>query len=186
MKICLIAAGQIPIPAPGWGGVEVLITNYYEELKKQGHQVLITNTCNLSSAVETVNKWNPDFVHLHYDVYSHIMSQIECKNKAITSHYPYIDFPDIASKEGYTWIYDALKGQKDSRVFALSNFNKRVYESRGIEQSRVSVWNYGIPNKFKFLENPQNPEKTICLGKIEPRKRQAFLQTTNSNIDFAI
>ena len=43
MKICLIGPGIMPIPPPGWGAVEILIWDYYCELKKQGVNVAIIN-----------------------------------------------------------------------------------------------------------------------------------------------
>ncbi len=182
----MISGGHLPIPSKGWGGVEVLLTNYLYELKNQGHEVLITNTQNLDLVAQTVNDWEPDFVHLHYDRYTKFLDRIECPKKAITSHYPYIDYPDIAQKEGYTWIYEHLKDQKDSYVFSLSNFNKEVLVEKGVEPERIETWMYGIPCKdFKFSTQPKKPERTICLGKIEPRKRQSFLQTVGANIDFA-
>ena len=67
MKICMISGGHLPIPSSGWGGVEVLITNYFEELKSLGHEVLITNTANLDSVVKVVNDWSPDFVLKQFD-----------------------------------------------------------------------------------------------------------------------
>jgi len=182
----MISGGQLPIPSKGWGGVEVLLTNYLKELENQGHQVVIANTTSLDLVESTINDWNPDFVHLHYDVYTEFMSKIKCKKKAITSHYPYIDYPHIADKEGYSWIYEKMNKQTDSYVFSLSGFNKRIFEERGLEPSRVHVWKYGIPHKdFRYSSSPEKPDRSICLGKIEPRKRQSFLQTVAANIDFA-
>lgn len=182
----MIAGGHLPIPSKGWGGVEVLLTNYLAELEAQGHQVLITNTTNLESVATTVNDWDPDFVHLHYDGYTKFMDRINCSTKAITSHFPYIDYPEIAIKTGYEWIYHAFKDQKDSYIFSLSDFNEQILQSQGVDSKRLRVWQYGIPHKkFRFSTDPQKPNRTICLGKIEPRKRQSFLQTTSANIDFA-
>ena len=34
MKIALVAGGHLPIPPEGWGGVEHLIWNFHNQLKK--------------------------------------------------------------------------------------------------------------------------------------------------------
>ena len=43
MKIGLIGPGIMSIPPEGWGAVEILIWDYYNELKKQGINVKIIN-----------------------------------------------------------------------------------------------------------------------------------------------
>ncbi len=186
MKICLISGGHLPIPSNGWGGVEVLLTNYMKELKSQGHEVLVTNTANLESVVNVVNDWSPDFVHLHYDGYANIMSKLDVGKKAITSHYPYIDYPERAQKDGYGWIFDVLSSQKDSHIFGLSDLNGEVFSAKGVNPKRLRKWVYGIPSEeFKFSNSPKFKDRSICLGKIEPRKKQAFLQTVHADVDFA-
>ena len=185
MKICMISGGHLPIPAAGWGGVEVLITNYFKELKNIGHEVLVCNTGNLEKVNEVVNEWSPDFVHLHYDQYSEMMSGLKCSKKAITSHYPYIDYPEIANNDGYSWIYDKIAKQDDSYIFGLSDLNKEVFLTKGVADKRLRKWVYGIPHEsFRFSSAPKLRERTVCLGKIEPRKKQAFLQPNVSNVDF--
>lgn len=182
----MISGGHLPIPAAGWGGVEVLITNYFKELCNLNHEVLICNTANLDKVIEVVNEWVPDFVHLHYDQYSSLMSRIDCPRKAITSHYPYIDYPDIAEDDGYSWIYSELIKQKDCHIFGLSDLNKKVFFDKGAEKYRLRKWSYGIPHTdFRFTDYPNKEGKTICLGKIEPRKKQTFLQSCSQDIDFA-
>ena len=185
MKICMISGGHLPIPAAGWGGVEVLITNYFKELSNNGHEVMICNTRNLGKVAEVVNAWSPDFVHLHYDQYSGLMSNINCSKKAITSHYPYIDYPGIAENDGYSWIYEKLVEQDDSYIFGLSDLNQEVFSSKGAAKNRLRKWVYGIPHEsFRFTARPKLKQRTVCLGKIEPRKKQAFLQSSVSNVDF--
>ena len=57
----------MPIPPVGWGAVEILIWDYYQELIKLGHEVQIVNTPNQKEIITQVNEFNPDFVHLQYD-----------------------------------------------------------------------------------------------------------------------
>jgi hypothetical protein len=62
MKIALIGPGIMPIPPIGWGGVEHLIWNFNNQLKKNGDDVAIINTQNLNEVVEEVNSGNYDSV----------------------------------------------------------------------------------------------------------------------------
>ena len=94
MKIALIGPGIMPIPPTGWGGVEHLIWNYNNQLKKIGDEVVIINTKDLHEVVRIVNSGNFDAVHLHYDHYSTVMPHLNCKKKMVTSHYPYLENPE--------------------------------------------------------------------------------------------
>ena len=183
MKICMIAPGELPIPPKGWGGVEALIWNYKGELENQGHEVVITNTKDLRSVIQAVNAWKPDFVHLQYDVYADIMPYIQAPVKAMTSHYPYLDYPDM--RKDYEWIFHKFC-QNHSYIFTLSELNNFHFKSFGAREDLLWAWTYGVNSEnFNFNLNPSLPERTLCLGKVEPRKQQAYLQTLNANIDFA-
>ena len=67
MKVSIIGPGIMPIPPTGWGAVEILIWDYYQELTKLGHEVQIVNTPNHNDIINQVNSFKPDFVHLQYD-----------------------------------------------------------------------------------------------------------------------
>ena len=95
----------MPIPPEGWGGVEHLIWNFHNQLKKDGDEVTIINTKDLHKIVNTINTGKFDAVHLHYDQYANIMPYIECDRKMITSHYPYLENPEPQ----YEFLYDLLK-----------------------------------------------------------------------------
>jgi glycosyltransferase involved in cell wall biosynthesis len=188
----MIGPGIMPIPPKGWGGVEALIWNYKLELEKQGHEVFILNTffgndlskCQpevIKSAIQEVNEWGPDFVHLQYDHYADIMPFINA-SRAMTSHYPYLDYPD--KRKEYEWIFHKYC-QNHSYVFTLSDLNTQHFKSFGTREDLLWTWIYGVDSeRFEFEDKPSFPNKTICLGKIEPRKQQAYLQTLNEGIDF--
>ena len=182
MKICMIVGGKLPLPPQGWGGVEATAWNYMLELKKRGHEVLITNTGNLQRVLETINNWQPDFVHLQYDVWADIMPNIKAPVKAMTSHYPYLDYPE--KRRDYEWIFHKFC-DNDSHIFTLSNLNTKHFRSFGAKESRLWTWKFGVDSdKFRFNTSVELPNRTISLGKIEPRKRQSSLQSLNANIDF--
>jgi hypothetical protein len=69
-------------------GIDVTIINKMRN--NQGDQIH-PNTVYCRELIQEINKGNYDFVHLHYDVLYHILSHLNCKKKALTSHYPYIN-----------------------------------------------------------------------------------------------
>ena len=180
MKIALVAGGHLPIPPAGWGGVEHLIWNFTKQLEKDGDEVVIVNTQDLNEAIETVNSQEFDAVHLHYDGYADIMPQLNCGRKLITSHYPYLTNPE----REYLWIFDKLKNC-GSYIVCLSEEIQNAFIQRGVAQTDVSVLPCGIEvESYTFEDEASFPDRSIVIGKVEPRKRQAFLQNKNLNIDF--
>ena len=177
MKIALIGPGIMPIPPEGWGGVEHLIWNFHNQLKKDGDEVTIINTKDLHKIVNTINVGKFDAVHLHYDQYANIMPYIECDRKMITSHYPYLENPEPQ----YEFLYDLLKDSK-SHIVSLSDRIKDEFVRRGIDD--VSVLPCGIETDLYSLDDVVHSDRSIVVGKLEPRKRQAFLQKKGLNIDF--
>ena len=177
MKIALIGPGIMPIPPEGWGGVEHLIWNFHNQLKKDGDEVTIINTKDLHKIVNTINTGKFDAVHLHYDQYANIMPYIECDRKMITSHYPYLENPEPQ----YEFLYDLLKDSK-SHIVSLSDRIKDEFVRRGIDD--VSVLPCGIEIDLYSLDDVVYSDRSIVVGKLEPRKRQAFLQKKGLNIDF--
>ena len=177
MKIALIGPGIMPIPPEGWGGVEHLIWNFHNQLKKDGDEVTIINTKDLHKIVNTINTGKFHAVHLHYDQYANIMPYIECDRKMITSHYPYLENPEPQ----YEFLYDLLKDSK-SHIVSLSDRIKDEFVRRGIDD--VSVLPCGIETDLYSLDDVVYSDRSIVVGKLEPRKRQAFLQKKGLNIDF--
>ena len=181
MKIALIAGGHLPIPPKGWGGVEHLIWNFYLQLKKVGDEPVIVNTKNLNEIISTLNEQDFDAVHLHYDQYANIMPYLKCRKQMITSHYPYLENPEPQ----YVFLYDLLKGT-GSHIVSLSDRIKDEFVRREIPEKDVSVLPCGIDIDLYSLdeEDVLYPDRSIVVGKIEPRKRQAHLQKHDLNIDF--
>ena len=181
MKICLIAEGILPIPPSGWGGVEHLIWNFKTQLEKLGDEVFIINTKNIQEIVQTVNSNNFDAVHLHYDQYANILPHLNCEKKFITSHYPYLENPEPSC----LFLYDILKNCQ-SHIISLSDRIKKSLVDIGIEENNISILPCGIDTELYSIDYTDvlYPDRSIILGKIEPRKRQAHLQNKGLNIDF--
>ena len=181
MKIGLIAGGHLEIPPKGWGGVEHLIWNFRQQLIGLGHEVDIINTQNLNEIIQRVNNGQFDVVHIHYDQYANIFTYLNCGKKLITSHYPYLENPEPQ----YLFLYDILK-ECGAHNVVLSDRIKNQFLQRGFYEKDISILPCGIDVNQYVLDEKEIlfPNKSIVVGKIEPRKRQAFLQNKNLNIDF--
>ncbi len=184
MKIALIGPGIIDIPPKGWGAVETIIHEMQKGLLRRGHEVLIVNTKEKAGIISSVNQFAPDFVYCQYDEHIDIMDKIECKNKAITSHFGYLD--QVWRFQKYKRnIHDKIIASGDVHILALSPSIARVYLSGGADRTRVHVLPNGVNvSCFRFSGEPRYHSKSICLGKIDSRKRQSLLQKLDADVDF--
>jgi len=178
MKIALVGPGIMPIPPTGWGAVEILIWDTKNALEKLGHKVHIVNTKDGRQIIEEINNFRPDFVHVHYDEFVPIIPYIQYPN-AITSHFGYLERPELFN--GYVNILNAFTQIKPN-VFCLSEGIKNVYKvMSGIPSERLFVTPNGVDTaKFRTVEKPKYPDRSIYLAKIDYRKRQHLLQDINS------
>jgi glycosyltransferase involved in cell wall biosynthesis len=179
MKISIIGPGIMPIPPTGWGAVEILIWDYYQELTKLGHEIQIVNTPNPNEIISEIESFKPDFVHCQYDNFYHILDKLTCPNIGITSHYGYLEahFPNYM---GYNHIMQGfLKG--NFKILCLSENIKNIYSRLGVPDSRLFVTPNGArKDMFRFDENCLYPNRSIFLAKITPRKRQTLVQGIDS------
>lgn len=168
----------MPIPPTGWGAVEILIWDTKNALEKLGHKVHIVNTKDGRQIIEEINNFRPDFVHVHYDEFVPIIPYIQYPN-AITSHFGYLERPELFN--GYVNILNAFTQIKPN-VFCLSEGIKNVYKvMSGIPSERLFVTPNGVDTKkFKTVEEPKYPDRSIYLAKIDYRKRQHLFQGINS------
>ena len=193
MKIALIAPGIMSIPPSGWGAVEILIWDYYNELCTVGHDVVIINkmrnnpsdqsnseTAYCQALIAEINKGEYDFVHLHYDVLFHIIPFLTAKIIGITSHYPYIDNLGKHAGDGFTGIFNFMVQlpHSDSQVlinFVLADKDIATLIKHGADAKYIYKLENGIADKFtcKTVKEAEHIDKTIYLGKITNRKGQS-------------
>ena len=183
MKIALIGPGIMPIPPPGWGAVEILIWDYYQELTRRGHDVSIINTKDVIDIVTQVNEGGYDFVHLHYDVYYQVLDKLQCPKIAITSHYPYIDQLEKHHNDGYTRVFDFLVKQTRFYNFVLAEKDYTAFLKCGANPNYLKKIKNGINGDlFSFSREPCL-KKCVYLGKITVRKNQKKYQSI-PDVDF--
>jgi len=179
MKICIVGPGILPIPPTGWGAVEILIDDYRKNLEALGHNVEIVNCRNPQIIVGLVNYLKPDFVHIQYDEFINIVSHLECKNIAITSHYGYLEQSNRWDP-GYNDIFWNFVNS-NVNIFCLSPGIAEVYRRGNIPENKIYVIPNGVRNDlFRFNEECKFPDRTLYLAKVDFRKRQHMFQDIDS------
>lgn len=187
----------MPIPPVGWGAVEILIWDYFNELLNQGHDVKIvnklrhngreqndTNSSYCQQLIAEINSGNYDFVHLHYDCLYHILPFLTCKKIGITSHYPYIDQPDKHMSDGFTPIYNFLTTNTQIYNFVLAQKDLDFLLKHCSNSNNIIKLENGVNvGAFNFKQTGDNVGRTIYLGKVSDRKGQNKYDKL-SNIDF--
>lgn len=185
MKLAIVGPGIMDIPPKSWGAVEILVHDYANAMGAIGWEVLVVNTPDRREIIRSVNNFAPDFVHIHYDEFAILAEQLECPNVAVTSHFGYLDqvWGHLAYRQN---VHRVIVQTQKLRVFALSPSIAEVYVSDGKPPSLISVLPNGVQTSlFRQVESPSKGNRSICLGKIEPRKQQGLLQSLDSDIDFA-
>lgn len=179
MKIILVGPGNMPIPPPGWGAVEILIWDYYNVLTRIGHIVHIINTRDRNEITRITNSINADVVHVHYDEFWDVIPNLNTPIKIITSHYPYITDTSKWKNDRYGEIMNGFRQITSASNVSVCCLNKScidVFTSHGIPLNRMFIMRNGmIPDNIRFNEDTISPEY-VCVAKLEPRKRQYLTQ----------
>jgi len=184
----LIGPGIMSIPPNCWGAVETLIWDYSIFLKDLGHIVDIVNTQNYEEIVQTVNNGNYDVAHLHYDVFVDIIPYLKAKIICITSHYPYIDKPNLWGnyRDIFLKICNLVKSN-NIYYYSISEKDRDTFlkfDDMKLFINKFIVMKNGVDtNSFLFSTIPQFSNKSLTLGKIEQRKRQ-YLTYSLKDIDY--
>jgi hypothetical protein len=178
MRISIIGPA-LPIPPKGWGAVESLIWDMKLSLNKLGHEVQIINVADPYQIINMINQFRPDFVHINYDdwigLYPYI--QYPC---AVTTHFAYIERPELMG--GYKQrVFDQFTNIKPN-VFGLSDGINNIYNTLAeIPKDKLYLNPNGVMmENFRFSENPEFPDRSIYLAKVDHRKRQFLFQSIDS------
>ena len=178
MRISIIGP-SLPIPPKGWGAVESLIWDMKLSLNELGHEVQIINIGDPYQIINMINEFRPDFVHINYDdwigLYPYI--QYPC---AVTTHFAYIERPELMG--GYKQrVFDQFISIKPN-VFGLSDGINDTYNTlANISRDKLYLNPNGVMmENFRFSENPEFPDRSIYLAKVDHRKRQFLFQSIDS------
>ncbi|MDD4989680.1 MAG: hypothetical protein PHV42_04625, partial [Candidatus Pacebacteria bacterium] len=177
MKIALVAGGFLPIPPKGWGGVEIVVWKYYEKLTALGHEVVIFNSKDKEDIVSKINSGHFDFIHLHHDTYARYFAKHLVMPFCVTSHYGYMLKEEKWSRGFFSIFADLFLA---SGIIALSEEIRQKYLKTGYKNPLYVLRIGTVVNDFRL--GPKGNGRALCLGKIEPRKKQAFLSSVLSGV----
>ena len=189
MKICLVGPGIMSIPPKGWGAVESIIWECATELGELGYEGEILNTPDKDEIVSSIAEGQFDFIHIHYDVFCDLIPEIRRVSPnskiALSSHYPYIDQFNYHQRDGYTRIFKwMIENGNTFHNFCVSQKDYNIFKCRQVKEDKLHLFKTGAQHRdIKFISNPKNTERTICIGKIDRRKMQFFYQGIDT-IDF--
>ena len=182
MKIaCVSFSSQTPPKA--WGAVEILIWEYSLFIARN-HSDVDFRIFNSSDEVNIseINDFGPDYVHIHTDGF-HIAAHLKCPNIVVTSHWGYLDQIHLGIRESDAWhahlVHTTCKNSW--KVFCLSPSIRDQYLRFGARPERLFIRPNGVNDEiFKFTDEPLWPDRSVCLARIEPRKRQHLFQSIES------
>jgi glycosyltransferase involved in cell wall biosynthesis len=185
MKIVIIAPGFTELPPKGWGAVESIVWDYYENLKNRNIDIHIVNNSNINIIIKECNELDSDIIHIMYDDYITVLPSLNCKNIIYTSHYAYITNNHFHNNNhGYfNNIFLNVIQNQNCVINAISEEIKNVYIKNGFKSKINIIHNGARDDKFVFKKYPDYPNKSIYVAKIEYRKCQYKYQSIQ-NIDF--
>ena len=168
----------MPIPPTGWGAVEILVWDTKNALEELGHEVQIINTKDYRQIINGINAFVPDFVHVHYDEFIPIMPYIQYP-AAITSHFGYLERREMFN--GYVNVAKEFQKIKPN-VFCLSEGIQKVYNIMfDVPKDNTYVTPNGVnTERFRYSLDPEYPDRSLYLAKIDYRKRQHLFQGIDS------
>ena len=168
----------MPIPPTAWGAVEILVWDTKNALEELGHEVQIINTKDYRQIINGINAFVPDFVHVHYDEFIPIMPYIQYP-AAITSHFGYLERREMFN--GYINVAKEFQRLKPV-VFCLSEGIKKVYNVMfDVPKENTYVTPNGVNlDRFRRSMDPEHPDRSLYLAKIDYRKRQHLFQSIDS------
>ena len=175
MKFCLIGPGGTSIPPNGWGAVESIVWDYYIELTKRGHTVVIINELHPQMIIQQSNSENPDVVYIMYDDHISVAPYIQCPRIFYMSHYAYITQPYFEERH-QDYFHNIFKCVIENQQYITLNAISRevldVYKRYGFTGRSRVIHNGAREDMFLYDSSPEFANKSIYVGKIEYRKAQ--------------
>jgi glycosyltransferase involved in cell wall biosynthesis len=176
LRILMVGSGSSPIPPPGWGAVALLIGQTRDYLVECGHTCDILNKKHwrIANAVRA-RPWTYDFVHLHAERRAKLwvtLSRVLKFKIVITTYGSYAAFPE-RWKPRYRRIFRHLCGAP--YLIALSREIAHAARREGFRNEILTVPSAIQCAEFRFDAARAKKEQACVLGRVEERKKQAYL-----------
>lgn len=167
-SILLVAPGEMALPVKGWGAVELIVQRQAKYFADAGFTVQVLNSWRWS---DWVKAWRGqhDFAINHYDVFSKLClmwARLRRIPLVATTHYAY-------AEQAALWD-PGFKSQVKSMLAAdgFVALNPKIQSLFHQANPKANI--RCIPNGVEVLDFriQDQTEGFVCLGKVEPRKRQ--------------
>lgn len=183
VHVLIIGPGEKTIPVSGWGAVELVIANQVKDLKSFGFRVDLLNSWNMVDWIRCFAR-KPQVVICHYDIFAFRARTLSrwVGAKCVTlTHYAYAQQPTRWDSQFGRYARNISK----SDVFVA--LNEAIAEVFSTKYPNLEI--VVIPNGVDVsrISSVGEHEGAICLGKVEPRKRQVDIArqlTGDENIRF--
>jgi glycosyltransferase involved in cell wall biosynthesis len=173
MKIALVAHGVLPIPADNWGAVEGTIWQRTLHLRRLGHTVDIYNTPMVHEVLHGLNRGRYDFVHCHNELFALACNTHLTVPYALTTHFGGLHrfVPGGDHYASFDYLFqDCLRAPAN---IVLSERIRDLYLRAGYRGFLRVLRNTVETDQFRLATRGNG--RAICLGRVVPRKRQAWL-----------
>lgn len=172
MRIALVGGGMLSVPPRGWGAVEVLLDGYRDHLELAGHHVDLYNSIWFNETIVALRKRAYDFIHLHNDLHCGAFNRHLGKPYCVTSHYGgFGRFVQNEADQEYAILFRDTLAAPGNLVFSAPI--QGLYERHGYAGFLRVLENPVDVRRFAFSSSGNG--RAICLGRIQPRKRQVML-----------
>ena len=147
MRIAQVSFGISKYPPDGWGAIEKIVWNYSKEMKKLGHEVVITYA-------NEIQKDQYDIVHVH--VWNHA---IEMYEKGI----PYV----FTCHDHHAFIHGKDSETYRNNLLAMKHSKLSIVPAKYLVEyfDNVPVYlSHGVNTKDYLLNIPNKDKRILCVG----------------------
>jgi glycosyltransferase involved in cell wall biosynthesis len=169
MKLCHVMHGRLPMPPRGWAPLENSVCDMKFWCERLGHSFAIVNIANAAGIADAVNRIQPDVVHIHSEEQFGLAANLRGRVKILGCQWPLAFQP--GHEAAAQWLFAG-----DSRICCLSEAMRDRCLALGVAPARLFLSRNGARGDLiRHAPEPKYPDKSICAGMINRRKRQHLL-----------
>lgn len=180
-NLLIIGSGQVTVPPTGWGAVETIIAETIPVFQNNDYRVKLVNSRAIPDFIRAL-KFKPDLILVHDDISTKRVRLIFKSTPIIAvTHYGLAAYPEMWHRS----YKKAIRSLRSANYIICLNENIKSSLSKFVDVEKLIV----CANGTSFTSDHTNGtgQGLICLGKVEPRKRQyeLFLELRNSDINIS-
>lgn len=174
MNVALIAHGLLPIPPTDWGAVETTLWHHKRHLERLGHSAYIFNSHLINHVVHSINTSRDfDLVHCHNELFAGYLRDHLQQPYVVTCHHGGLYRYEPGSEHFPELAYPLADCMQAPGYFALDAKAYRLFQRLGYAGFLSQMPNGVECDMFRVA--PRGNGRALCLGYLEPRKRQHWL-----------